>query len=127
MIKVSTTTNYYVSELIIFAAGMDAVDIMTRLYPELIPISLSISPKHNIKYSLPPTLWMCGTGDELYDQNKDFITQMTRVGNEIRLLIYEGMEHGFFNYGRHQNIYYESTINEIETYLIEKNYLKSTE
>ncbi|BFH62919.1 alpha/beta hydrolase [Paenibacillus azoreducens] len=124
--EVNATNDYNVSELIIFAAGMDAIDIMTRLYPKLVQMSATISPKHNIKHCLPPTLWMCGTEDELYEQNKDFIKQMQEVGNEIRFLIYENMEHGFFNYGRHENTYFEKTKNDIEEYLKEKNYMETT-
>lgn len=45
------------------------------------------------------------------------------VGNDIIFLTYEGMEHGFFNYGRHENIYFEKTKREIEGYLREINFL----
>jgi len=124
--EVNVTNDYRVNELIIFAAGMDAVDIMTRRYPELIHMSSTISPKHNIKRCLPPTFWMCGTGDELFEQNKEFTNQMNEVGNEIRFITYEEMEHGFFNYGRHQNIYFEKTIRDIEEYLKEKKYILET-
>lgn len=120
----AASTDYNVSELIIFAAGMDAVDIMTRLYPHQLPISSSISPIHHIKRCLPPTLWLCGTGDVLYEQNKEFTSRMREAGNDIRFLTYENMEHGFFNYGRHQNLYYEKTKQDIEKYVREKNYIE---
>ncbi|WP_328802953.1 alpha/beta hydrolase [Paenibacillus sp. An7] len=84
---------------------MDAVDITTRLFPDLVPMSLAFSPKHHIKHCLPRTLWMCRTGDVLYEENKQFIHQMKEAGNDIRFLTYDGMEHGFFNYGRHENLF----------------------
>ncbi|MFA9458092.1 alpha/beta hydrolase [Halalkalibacter sp. AB-rgal2] len=103
--------------LIIFAAGMDGVDIMKRRYPQLLNNAMGLSPIHNIKKCLPPTLWLCGTGDDLYEQNKKFIKQMRQVGNDITLKTFERMEHGFFNYGRYQNKYFHLTKLEIEKYL----------
>ena len=105
------------SYLIIFAAGMDGIDIMARRYPQLLYKAKEISPIHNIKKCLPTTLWLCGTGDDLYVQNKKFINLMKHEGNEITLKTYKGMEHGFFNYGRHHNEYFNQTKDEMETFL----------
>lgn len=122
--EMNNTTDYYnVSELIIFAAGMDAVDITTRLFPDLVPMSQKFSPKHHIKRCLPRTLWMCGTGDVLYEENIEFIQQMKEAGNDIRFVTYDGMEHGFFNYGRHENLYFTKTTKDMEDYLKEKQYI----
>lgn len=79
------------------------------------------SPLHHIKKSLPDTLWICGTGDDLYEQNKRFVDEMNRAGNLVEFKTYEGMEHGFFNYGKHENTYFERTKDDIETYLRRKN------
>ena len=87
--------------LVIFAAGMDAVDITERLYPDLLPEARNISPYHNVKKCLPPTLWMIGTADPLFEQNRDFVKRMAAAGNDITWIAYEGMEHGFFRHGRH--------------------------
>ncbi|WP_235885410.1 alpha/beta hydrolase [Paenibacillus cymbidii] len=38
--------------LVIFAAGMDGVDIMGRLFPELLEQATELSPMHNIKLIL---------------------------------------------------------------------------
>lgn len=116
-------TDHVPNELILFAAVMDGVDIMNRLFPELLDISESLSPIHHVKQCLPRTLWMCGTADEDYEQNKEFIGKMSEAGNHITFVIYEGMEHGFFNYGMHENIYFEKTKNEIENYLKGKGYI----
>jgi len=95
--------------LAVFAAGMDAVDIMRRLYPELLPAARDNSPYHNVRKCLPPTLWMIGTADPLYEQNRDFVERMIAAGNDITWVEYEGMEHGFFRHGRHGNRPLEET------------------
>ena len=103
--------------LVIFAAGMDAVDIMSRLYPELLPAARDISPYHNVRKCLPPTLWMIGTADPLYAQNREFVERMTEAGNAITWVEYEGMEHGFFRHGRHGNRPLEETRRRIAEFL----------
>lgn len=114
-----TIPNY----LIVLAADMDGVDIMRRRYPQLLDRAKELSPIHHVKKCLPPTLWISGTGDDLYEQNKDFIRRMNLVGNDITLKTYEGMEHGFFNFGRHENKYYHLTKLEIESFLKMKQVL----
>ncbi|MEY8749264.1 alpha/beta hydrolase [Alkalicoccobacillus gibsonii] len=109
------------NELIIFSADMDGVDIMRRRYPDLVDEAAAFSPLHHIKKSLPDTLWICGTGDDLCEQNKRFVDEMNQAGNRIEFKTYEGMEHGFFNYGKHENIYFERTKDDIEAYLRRKN------
>lgn len=109
--------DYSPNALIIFAAGMDGVDIMGRLFPELIEEAIELSPLLNIKKCLPPTLWMCGTSDELYEQNKKIVELMNNQGNNITFVTYEGMGHGFFNYGWHDNKPYNETTLRIKEYL----------
>lgn len=108
---------------IIFAAVMDGVDIMRRKCPELSAIAEDLSPLHDVKRCMPRTLWISGTADEDYQQNKDFISRMVHAGNEIELKTYEDMEHGFFNYGRHGNRYYHETTQEIESFLRELQFI----
>lgn len=105
--------------LVVFGAGMDGVDIMGRRYPEMLERAVEISPIHNIKKCLPPTLWMCGTADDLYDQNKQFVEQMVGKENDIKFITYDGMGHGFFRFGEHENKGYH------ESNLMIENYLKS--
>ncbi|TKC15745.1 alpha/beta hydrolase [Robertmurraya kyonggiensis] len=103
--------------LVIFAAGMNGLDITERLFPELKAMAHQISPMHNIKKCLPPTIWFCGTADIAFEQNKKFCNEMVKVGNTCMFIPYEGMEHGFFNYGLHQNIPYNDTNQQIEIFL----------
>lgn len=66
-------------------------------------------PIHHVKQGLPPTIWFCGTADPLYPQNLQFIEAMNQCGTQIDFYTYEGMEHGFFNYGLHDNKPYIET------------------
>lgn len=111
------TTDPIPNALVVFGAGMDGVDIMERLFPDLIEKATELSPIHNIKKCLPPTLWLCGEADLLYEQNKKFIKLMADEGNDISFVTYEGMEHGFQNYGRHDNKPYYATTLRIEDFL----------
>jgi acetyl esterase len=63
------STDHIPDFLIIFAAGMDGIDILRRRYPQLLKGATELSPIHNIKKCLPTTLWLCGTADDLYEQN----------------------------------------------------------
>jgi acetyl esterase len=110
-------TDHIPNALVVFGAGMDGVDIMSRRYPELLERAVELSPFHNIKKCLPPTLWMCGTADDLYEQNKNFVNLMINEGNEITFVTYEGMEHGIPNYGSHQNNSYHDTTLKIDDFL----------
>ncbi|WP_245640240.1 alpha/beta hydrolase fold domain-containing protein [Paenibacillus dakarensis] len=114
---IDPTEDYVPNALIMFAAVMDGIDIMRRRFPELIDIAEELSPLHNIKLCLPRTLWICGTADVDYQQNKEFINKMVEIGNDITLKTYQDMEHGFFNYGKHENRYFHETKLEIENYL----------
>ncbi|WP_225446161.1 alpha/beta hydrolase [Paenibacillus rhizovicinus] len=111
------STNHMPNALVIFGAGMDAVDIMTRRYPELLEQAREMSPYHNVKHCLPPTLWMIGTADDLLEQNRDFVARMAAAGNDIAWVAYDGMEHGFFLHGRHENRPLEATKMKIEEFL----------
>jgi acetyl esterase len=70
----------------------------------------NISPIHNIKKGAPPTIIMLGTKDDLIpvETAKYYQTVMNKVGSRCDLILYEGKEHGFFNYNKLDN--YKITI-----------------
>ncbi|MGD9856346.1 MAG: alpha/beta hydrolase [Planctomycetaceae bacterium] len=75
-------------------------------YPEL-------SPMHNISPGDPPAIVFLGTNDRLIPVStaESFDQQMKDAGNRSELMLFEGMEHGFFNYGQHGNKpYYETVV-----------------
>lgn len=84
----------------------------------------SFSPIHNIKKGAPPTIIFLGTKD-LYipvETVKYYQTVMNKVGSRCEVRLFEGKEHGFFNYNKIEN--YKNTISEADTFLQSLGYLK---
>lgn len=74
-------------------------------------------PLHHVRAGLPPMIWFVGTSDLIYDDNKRFCQLWAENGNECEFVDYEGMEHGFFNYGRHDNIPYYDTLKRMHNFM----------
>ena len=77
----------------------------------------SFSPLHNIKSGAPPTIVFLGEKDHLVpvETAKYYKTVMEKVKSRCDLFLYEGQEHGFFNY---KNLaYYKKTVTETDTFL----------
>jgi acetyl esterase len=84
----------------------------------------SFSPLHNIEKGAPPTIIFQGTNDNLIpvETVKYYQTVMRKVGSRCDLFLYEGKEHGFFNYNKFDN--YKSTVSETDNFLQSLGYLK---
>ena len=82
-------------------------------YPEF-------SPLHNISADDPPAIVFLGDEDQLIPVKTafDFEKQMKAAGVSCEVMIFEGMKHGFFNYGQHENQPYEKTIIASDRFLI---------
>jgi acetyl esterase/lipase len=85
----------------------------------------SFSPLHNIKKGAPPTLILLGTNDALVPVvTVEYYEQvMEKVGSRCELRLYEGAEHGFFNYRNFE--YYKNTLMETDLFLTSLGYLKA--
>jgi acetyl esterase len=83
----------------------------------------NISPIHNIQKGAPPTIIMLGTKDDLIpvETAKYYQTVMKKVGSRCDLILYEGKEHGFFNYDKFEN--YKKTIADADIFLQSMGYL----
>lgn len=83
----------------------------------------SFSPLHNIEKGVPPTIIFLGTKDYLIPVETAKYYQMViqKVGSQCELFLYEGKEHGFFNYNKFDN--YKSTVSEADTFLQSLGYL----
>lgn len=81
------------------------------------------SPLHNIEKGAPPTIIFLGTKDKLIPiaTAEYYKTVMEKVGSKCDLKIYEGGEHGFFNYRNFEN--YKQTVNEADLFLHSLGYL----
>lgn len=84
------------------------------------------SPYYNIKEGLPPTIIFLGTNDDLIpvDTMEKYRDNMLKSGNVCDLYLYKDQQHGFFNYGRNNNIYYYDTLEKMETFLNRFGYIK---
>jgi len=87
----------------------------------------SLSPYHNVKSGAPPTIIFHGRADMTvpYATVEIFAKAMTDAGNKCTLVGYDGQAHGFFNYGRGSNEYYEKTTAALDEFLIGLGYIKS--
>ena len=83
----------------------------------------TFSPLHNIHEGAPPTIFFLGTKDKLIPvvTAEYYKTVMAKVGSRCDLHLYEGQEHGFFNY-RNREIY-NTTIKETEDFLRSLGYM----
>lgn len=83
-----------------------------------------ISPAHHVTKGLPPTLILIGTKDFLIDGNREFVEKMKAAGNRCELDLYEGREHGFFNYGRGGSRDFLATTASMDRFLMSLGYLQ---
>ncbi len=79
----------------------------------------SFSPAHHVRPGLPPVLVLSGEEDKLVPPElvRAFQGRMKAAGNRCRFVEYPGAGHGFFNYGREQNRYFQWTMWEAERFL----------
>ena len=87
----------------------------------------SISPYHNVKKELPPTIIFHGVADKTvpYSSALAFTNKMKEFGNECILHGYENLEHGFFNFGRNSNGPFVDTLRKADDFLVTIGFLKS--
>lgn len=75
------------------------------------------SPLHNIDKNAPPTIIFLGTKDHIIPVKtvQEYQNKMQKAGVRCDIHIYDGQEHGFFNYS---NIaYFRSTVYEADLFL----------
>lgn len=86
-----------------------------------------ISPLHNLEGQAPPTIVFLGTNDRLIpvETVKLYRQKMEALGSRCDLFLYEGQNHGFFNYREgSDNRFYHETLKETETFLQSLGYIK---
>lgn len=86
----------------------------------------AVSPIEFVKPNLPPTIIFHGTADKTvpFATIDEFAHKMEAAGNVIYVVPFTGQGHGFFNYGRSDNKFYELTMRKTESFLRELNYIK---
>lgn len=85
----------------------------------------AVSPLHNLYANFPPTIHFLGTADKniTVESARKMKAEIERIGGRCDLHLYEGQEHGFFNYGRGDNRYYTLTLIETDRFLVSLGYL----
>ena len=84
-----------------------------------------ISPMHNLRTGMPPTLVFLGDKDKLIPVStaEKFRDRMQELGNRSELVIYPGQTHGFFNQGKPGDGY-SKTLLEMDRFLNSLGWLK---
>lgn len=79
----------------------------------------SISPIHNLYDGFPPTIHFLGDADKniTVESAQKMKSDIEKVGSRCDLHLYEGQDHGFFNYGRNDNRYFELTLIETDKFV----------
>lgn len=79
----------------------------------------TVSPFHNLGKGVPPAIIFHGKADTTvpYKTAEAFTVKMKASGNRCELVGYEGQAHGFFNFGRGNNEYFEKTRDKMTEFL----------
>lgn len=87
----------------------------------------TVSPFHNVKPGIGPTIIFHGMSDKLvpYETVEMFYKKMNEHGNRCELVGYEGADHGFFNYGSDNNAPFIDTVAKMDAFLVSIGYLKA--
>jgi len=85
-----------------------------------------ISPLHNIRPGVPPTIVFLGTNDGNIPvaTAQDYALRMKKHGNRCDLKLYEGQKHGFFNAEKGGFKMYSETLLETDKFLMSLGYIK---
>ena len=108
--------------LILFNPGLD----QTRAQVKFKGRAREGSPFHHLRAGVPPTLILHGKNDTTapYAVSEQFCIEMKAVGNECRLIGYEGAVHGFFNPRVAGGKWYRETLLEADRFLTKIGYLR---
>ena len=107
--------------------GLDLKDFGARVPEERLGIApQKISPAHHVKRGTPPAIIFHGQADTTvpYATAEAFTRAMQAAGNRCDLVGYEGMAHGFFNYGR-KGGRYDETIAAMDKFLVSLGWIKA--
>ena len=85
-----------------------------------------ISPIDNIHKGMPPAIVFLGTRDKLIPVKtaEKFQAKMKEVGSRSELMLFEGEQHGFFNFGKGDGSNYRKTVHAMDVFLASLGYLE---
>ena len=84
------------------------------------------SPLHNLRKDMPPTIFFLGTKDLLIpvETAQYYKKVMEKIGSRCDLYLYEGQNHGFFNFNHYE--YYKKTVLKTDEFLISIGFLSGS-
>lgn len=85
----------------------------------------TVSPLHNLYPHFPPTIHFLGRADKniTVASAEKMKAEIEKIGGRCDLHLYDGQEHGFFNYGRADNTHYRLTLIETDKFLTSLGWL----
>ncbi len=85
----------------------------------------TVSPLHNLYPNFPPTIHFLGRADKniTIASAEKMKAEIEKIGGRCDLHLYDGQEHGFFNYGRGDNTHYRLTLIETDKFLTSLGWL----
>jgi acetyl esterase len=85
-----------------------------------------ISPVENLNKGVPSTIVFAGTIDRVIPVPlaNEFKEKLEKMGIRCESCLYEGQNHGFFNYGKGDNPYYEKTVAAMDEFLRSLGYIQ---
>ncbi|MFC5471258.1 alpha/beta hydrolase [Cohnella suwonensis] len=106
--------------MILLNGGVNS-NLLIDLFPEMKDQLLIASPTEVTRKGLPPSLFFHGTEDQNIpiEDVINFSDDMRVKGNYSRVIAFEGLGHGFFNYGNHDNKPYDKILRDINEFLRE--------
>jgi acetyl esterase/lipase len=116
--------------LVLFNPVLDVPEILHILPKKIIKAfkgrETEISPIHHVAVGAPPTIIFHGTADENvpFHQTTRFCEEMKKYGNQCKVVPFEGLGHGFFNYYKGGNPAFIATMENTVKFLISIGYLK---
>lgn len=86
---------------------------------------IAFSPYHHINNQTPPAIIFLGTEDHIIPVSmaQNFQNKMQENDIDCQLCLYEGQGHGFFNYKKEGNIYFNKTVVEMDKFLAGLGYI----
>jgi acetyl esterase/lipase len=110
--------------MVLFNIGFDAVnnEALNNIFQD---DAQAVSPAFHIRPGLPPTIIFHGSADAHFPIAKvrAFCDKMQKARNICEFLPFEGMEHGFFNFGLHGNRPFTETLRAVDRFFISLGWL----
>jgi acetyl esterase/lipase len=83
----------------------------------------AVSPAHHVRKGAPPAIVFFGTDDRLLKGAQYMQQRMKAEGNRCELQTWDGLPHGFFNWGRYHNKPFVETMRAADEFLASLGYL----